>query len=144
MASIYHNRSDNWEVRTRTHGFPPQTAALDGRKEVQAWAAEVEGDMARGRFVDRREAEATTLHEALESYLTGVSPRKFLRARAVQRQSAGGESARRDGPCRDQAQARLRICRRPGCARNVGQQHQDLSGFALTPVYGRGAGMGDG
>ena len=76
MPSIYQNRSGNWECRIRRRGFPVQTATFDTKEEAKAWASTVEGDMVRGRFVDQREAEHTTLAEALERYERDVLPLK--------------------------------------------------------------------
>ncbi|HKN02050.1 MAG TPA: site-specific integrase [Candidatus Binataceae bacterium] len=76
MPSVYQNRSGNWECRIRRRGFPVQTATFDTKEEAKDWASTVEGDMVRGRFVDQREAERTTLAEALERYEREVLPRK--------------------------------------------------------------------
>lgn len=48
-------------------------ASFDTKAEAQRWASEIEGDMSRKRFVDTREAEATTVAKAFERYAREVS-----------------------------------------------------------------------
>jgi len=76
MASIYENKSGNWECRIRRRGYPPLTATFDTKTQARNWANTVEGDMVRGRFVSTREAEDTTLKEALARYVREVTVRK--------------------------------------------------------------------
>ncbi|MGO9602124.1 MAG: site-specific integrase [Candidatus Binataceae bacterium] len=76
MASIRKNRSGNWECRIRRRGYPPQTATFDIKTQARNWANTIESDMGRGLWVDQREAETTTLREALERYLLEVTPHK--------------------------------------------------------------------
>jgi len=76
MASFQRNKSGNWECRIRKRGYPQQTATFDTKAQAREWANNIEDEMARGRFVDRREAESTTLGEALDRYLREVTPQK--------------------------------------------------------------------
>ena len=76
MASIQRNKSGNWESRIRKRGYPQQTATFDTKAQAREWANKIEDEIARGRFVDRREAESTTLGEALDRYLHEVTPQK--------------------------------------------------------------------
>lgn len=74
--AYYEKRGDAWRAQIRRKGYPTLSATFDTKAEAQRWAAEVEGDMSRARFVDIREAEATTLDEALSRYLSEVTPAK--------------------------------------------------------------------
>ncbi|MDA8361487.1 MAG: site-specific integrase [Gammaproteobacteria bacterium] len=65
-----------WQARVRKKGYDPVSATFDTRADAQAWAADTESRMARRVFVSSREAEATTLKEALERYERDVTPRK--------------------------------------------------------------------
>jgi len=76
MASIRRNRSGNWECRVRRRGFPVQTATFDTRAQARDWGNNIEDEISRGRFVDRHEAETTTVGDALKRYLKEVTPRK--------------------------------------------------------------------
>jgi len=75
MAS-YEKRGETWRAQIRRKGYPHLTASFDTKAEAQRWAAEIEGDMSRSRFVDTREAESTTLNEALTRYVNEVSESK--------------------------------------------------------------------
>jgi integrase len=69
-------RSGHWRVQVRRRGHPVQHATFDTRKQAEDWAKAIEGDMARGRFIDTKEAEHTSLAEALDRYVAEVTPRK--------------------------------------------------------------------
>ncbi|MBN6741859.1 tyrosine-type recombinase/integrase [Acidithiobacillus sp. MC6.1] len=73
-----------WQVRVRKRGHPAQTRTWRTKAEAQAWARQVENEMDRGVFVSRKEAENTSLAEALDRYTKEVSARK---KGAVQEQS---------------------------------------------------------
>jgi Site-specific recombinase XerD len=66
--ATFERRAGNWRAKVRRRGYPTQTATFDSRAEAEAWARDVEGEMDRGVFKPRREAERTTLYEALTRY----------------------------------------------------------------------------
>lgn len=74
--AYFEKRGDSWRAQIRRKGYPTLSATFDTKAEAQRWAAEVEGDMSRSRFVDLREAESTTLADALRRYRTEVSDHK--------------------------------------------------------------------
>ncbi|WP_423855973.1 site-specific integrase [Acidithiobacillus montserratensis] len=57
----------------RKQGFPSQTKTFRTKAEAQDWAKVTEAEMAKGTWRDRREAESTTLSEALDRYAREVS-----------------------------------------------------------------------
>jgi integrase len=65
-----------WQAQIIRRGHESQYRTFDTKAEAEAWARQVEGEMDRGVFVSRAEAEATTLAEALDRYLTEVTPTK--------------------------------------------------------------------
>jgi integrase len=65
-----------WQAHVRRRGYPAQVRTFDTKAEAEAWASIVESEIARGVFVCRSEAEATTLAEALERYRKTVTPAK--------------------------------------------------------------------
>lgn len=71
--AYYEKRGDAWRAQIRRKGYPTLSATFDTKAEAQRWAAEIEGDMSRSRFVDTREAESTTLTEAMTLYVNEVS-----------------------------------------------------------------------
>ena len=65
-----------WQAHVRRRGYPAQVRTCDTKAEAEAWAAVVESEIARGVFVCRAEAEATSLAEALERYQSEIIPTK--------------------------------------------------------------------
>ncbi len=65
-----------WQVEIRRKGFPYQTKTFETKVDAEAWARMIEHEMDRGVFIDRSEAEATTLSEALQRYLGEVTVTK--------------------------------------------------------------------
>nr|WP_248919726.1 site-specific integrase [Pseudomonas entomophila] len=76
MATFEQRPGGAWRAKIRRKGYPALSATFDTKAEAQRWAAEIEGDMSRARFVDMREAERTTLSEALDRYAREVSSTK--------------------------------------------------------------------
>ena len=76
MAAINKRGPYQWRAQIRRHGFPPLSKTFTTKAEAEAWAKMNESEMARGVWVSRGEAEATTLHEALERYEEEVTPGK--------------------------------------------------------------------
>lgn len=85
MATFDKRGDLQWRVQIRKKGYPVQRKTFDSRAEAEAWAATVESEMARGVFVSRQEAEATTLSEAFDRYEREVSSTKKSYAREKER-----------------------------------------------------------
>lgn len=75
VIAYYEKRGDAWRAQIRRKGYPTLSATFDTKAEALRWAAELEGDMSRTRFVDVREAD-TTLATALERYESEVTESK--------------------------------------------------------------------
>jgi len=76
MATYEQRPGGAWRAKIRRKGYPSLSATFDTKAEAQRWAAEIEGDMSRARFVDMREAERTTLAEALDRYAREITASK--------------------------------------------------------------------
>lgn len=76
MATIREKGPAQWHVQIRRKGWPTQTKTFVTRKDAEAWARSVEGQMDRGHFVDRSPAERTTLKEVIERYLVEVTDKR--------------------------------------------------------------------
>ncbi len=78
MATIRRRGPKQWEVRVRREGQPVQCHTFDTKETAERWAREIEGQMDKGAFVDRSEAEDTTLSLALDrwekEFLPKLSP----------------------------------------------------------------------
>ncbi len=75
MAS-YYRRGKKWEARIRRKGYPPQAASFSTKVKAETWARKVESEIDRGVYVCTKEAESTTLGEALARYAHEVTPKK--------------------------------------------------------------------
>ena len=74
MASIVKRGTKQWRVRVRRKGQPPQTRTFDTKFDAERWATSVESKMDRGTFHDQRQAQATTLADALERWSIEILP----------------------------------------------------------------------
>ena len=69
LASITKTAHNKHLVRIRITGFPVISKQFDSLKDAQVFAKKTEADMLRGRFVDLRPAEQTTLRSVIDDYL---------------------------------------------------------------------------
>ena len=75
MAFI-RKRGSVWQVQINRKGRERLARTFDTKADAEAWARHIEGEMDRGVFVSRKEAENTTLEEALDRYEREVTPNK--------------------------------------------------------------------
>lgn len=93
MASIEKRGPYQYRCKVRRKGFPPLTKTFSTMALAREWAGKVEGDQKLGSYVDRREADAVSLHEALERYSQEYIPklkhakREKNRTAAIQKRS---------------------------------------------------------
>lgn len=73
MASI-RKRGNKWQARVCRAGFPAETKTFSVRTDAERWARSIETEMDRGSFVSRSEAEANTLEDIIERYISDVMP----------------------------------------------------------------------
>lgn len=76
MASIRNRGPYQWEATVTKAGFRRQSKTFETKRDAEDWSKTVESEMRRGLFVDRSEAERTTLRELLELYSKEVTPKK--------------------------------------------------------------------
>ncbi len=69
-------RGEFWRAEIRRRGYKPVYRTFDTKQQAQKWARRIEGEMDSGSFVDRPEAERTTLAEALKRYRKEIVPEK--------------------------------------------------------------------
>lgn len=75
MATIV-KRGATWRASVRRRGYKTVSATFDRKRDAEIWAAEVEAKMSRGKWQDADESSTTKLSEALQRYLTEVTPTK--------------------------------------------------------------------
>ncbi len=76
MATFLKRGDLQWQAKIRRKGFPSQTKTFNTRADAEFWARQLENEMDRGVFLSRKEAENTTLTEALDRYENEVSALK--------------------------------------------------------------------
>lgn len=76
MGSIIKRGSGKWWARVRVAGYPQQSRTFDLKKDAERWVTATERELETSGFIDRREAEKTTLRTALKRYLEEVTPGK--------------------------------------------------------------------
>lgn len=84
MATL-RKRGRYWQAQIIRKGFPAQYRSFDTKAEAEAWSTVIESEMNRGVWVNRAEAEATTLAEALDRYAREVSKAKKGAVRELSR-----------------------------------------------------------
>jgi hypothetical protein len=73
MASYYKRGDYQWEARIRRKGYPMQARTFDtGRGPCLGGAGR--GEMQRGSYIVRNEADRTTMKELIERFIREVTP----------------------------------------------------------------------
>lgn len=65
-----------WQARVRRRGYPDEVKTFPSKVEAERWARAIEGEMDRGEFVSRTEAEQTTFGEIIQRYIETITPKK--------------------------------------------------------------------
>ncbi len=81
-------RGKYWRAEVRRRGYKPVYRSFDTKQKAQQWARRVESEMDSAAYVDRTEAERTTLRQALERYRREIVPEKrhpYQENRRIQR-----------------------------------------------------------
>nr|WP_314899282.1 site-specific integrase [uncultured Deefgea sp.] len=76
MATIQHRGARQYQASICIKGFPRLSRTFETKAEAENWAKRVESEMNQGSYVDRREAERTTLGQALSRYAEEITPQK--------------------------------------------------------------------
>lgn len=76
MASIIKVGPLQYQAQIRKKGWPNAYKTFEKKSEAAEWATNVESEMSRGVYVNRSEAESTTLEDALDRYEKEVSVTK--------------------------------------------------------------------
>lgn len=88
MPTLREMQSGNWQAVVRRRGTKPAFKSFKTKAEAARWARLLESEIDRGVFVDRSEAERTTIAELIDRYLTEVTPKKKSARREKQRLNA--------------------------------------------------------
>ena len=74
--ATFRKRSGSWQALVKKKGYGQLSRTFDTKAEAEVWARQLEAEMDRGVFVSRKEAENTTLLEALSRYGREIVPTK--------------------------------------------------------------------
>ncbi|WP_042299622.1 site-specific integrase [Paraburkholderia kururiensis] len=69
-------RGAYWRAEVRKRGHKPIYRTFDTKQQAREWAQRIEAEISIGVFVDRTEAERTTLGDALDRYEREIVPTK--------------------------------------------------------------------
>jgi len=75
MATI-RQRNDRWQVIIKRKGYPTQSKTFDLRRDAEKWARQQERAIDAGHWVDRTEAQQTSLSDLLKRYAKEISTTK--------------------------------------------------------------------
>lgn len=75
MATI-RERSGRWQAIVKRRGYPQQSKSFALCKDAEKWARHLERQMDAGQWLDRTEAEQTTVGELLARYGREITPGK--------------------------------------------------------------------
>ena len=98
MATL-RKRGTAWQVIVKRQGYPTQSRSFPLKSEAEKWGRQQERAMDAGTWLDRAEAEQTTLADLLDRYSKEVSPGKRgaeveqIRLKALQRMPLAKYSA---------------------------------------------------
>lgn len=85
MATIRELPSGKFQVQVRHRGMPPVGKSFNSKHEAAHFARLLESEFDRGVFIDRTEAQRSTLGELIDRHWAEVTPRKKSARREVQR-----------------------------------------------------------
>jgi len=83
MATITQRDNGKWQAKVRPKGYPAQSKTFLTRRDAEAWARAIETDQDRGLYIQRSNAEKTTLREVIERYREEVVPLKKSQRQAL-------------------------------------------------------------
>ncbi|WP_206610775.1 hypothetical protein [Hydrogenophaga sp. NH-16] len=68
MGQITKRGEYQWRAKVRRKGFPEQSRTFTYREDAEKWVRMVESEQETTGFIDRREADKTTLAAVLQRY----------------------------------------------------------------------------
>ncbi len=76
MANFTQRDSGKWQAKIRRKGWPDQSKAFQTLEAARQWATATEREMDIGAFINRNDAERTTVKDAAQRYVEEVLPSK--------------------------------------------------------------------
>ena len=88
MATFVKTSSGTWKAVIRKNGWPTTAKTFRTKRDAEDWARRTEDEMVRGVFIQRSASERMTLSNALDRYLSEVSPTKRPSTQTTERNRA--------------------------------------------------------
>lgn len=76
MGTITKRGELQWQAKVRRKGFPTQSRTFSYKEDAEKWVRALERELETTGFVDRREADKSTLGEVLRRYQKEITPAK--------------------------------------------------------------------
>lgn len=76
MATIVKTPSGTWKAVIRKKGWPTTAKTFRTKRDAQDWGRQTEDEMVRGVYIRRASDADLTLSEALDTYLSEITPTK--------------------------------------------------------------------
>ena len=124
MATIRTRGPHQWQARVQRVGHPPQTKTFTTREEAEVWADEVELSVKKGTFKCFKEAQRTTVADALRRYKKEITPHK---------KSATNEAGKIDVLLREDF-TQLSLTDLSGSVLKIWAENQDKAGYAANTI----------
>ena len=77
MATITKRGEYSWRVQVRRRGMPSLYKTFNYREDAEKWARQIEAELDRGLFMDRRDAERTTFAELASRFAEDYAPHHY-------------------------------------------------------------------
>lgn len=77
MATFEQRESGWWQAKIRRKGYPRQSRTFQFKVDAEAWARDIENKIDRGIFIDRSEAEQTTLGQLIDRFEKEFAPHHY-------------------------------------------------------------------
>ena len=74
--ATFRKKGEGWHCQVRKKGHAPVTKTFSLKSDAVRWATMIESEIERGVFVDRSEAESTTIRDAFDRYAREVAVKK--------------------------------------------------------------------
>lgn len=85
MATLRQYDNGRWQAIVRRTGHPMVSKVFASKADAERWSRLTESELDRGVFIDRTEAERTTIADLIDRYIVEVTPQKRSARKEKQR-----------------------------------------------------------
>jgi len=88
IATIFRTDSGKWKAQIRRKGWPTVVKSFRIKRDAEDWARTTEDEIIRGIYVPRSQSEKLSIREAIDRYLSEVTPTKKASTQKAERYRA--------------------------------------------------------